>query len=345
MSSARLVRRAFTLIELLVVIAIIAVLIALLLPAVQKVREAASRAQCMNNLKQIGLAAVNYHDTNNGFPVSVDWTGQGYYSSMHVLLLPYVEQQALYQALYQQVVAQGGGYGGGGQGSPFATPVSVFVCPSDSGVPSPAVVLDPNANGDPNGYYWALSSYRPNTTGLNSSDANWGKDGIFPNIPFFGTPPSPVQISAITDGTSNTILAGDYSNFDLNWFQYLPFQYPPYPTYFPQSMAYYAWSTWTFFFPYTPFMIGDGYLPLNYQLPPWNGDVTPFNSIRSFNFGSGHPQGANFVFCDGSVHFISNAINNAAMVQSSAPSGGGPLPLLGALCTIAGEEVVDAAQY
>src|SRR4051794_33807299 len=101
-------RRGFTLIELLVVVAIIAVLIGLLLPAVQKVREAASRMQCMNNLKQLGLALVNFHDTANAYPN----TGAGV-QQLYKPLLPYLEQSAQVGITYAN-----------------ARPIKTLICPS-----------------------------------------------------------------------------------------------------------------------------------------------------------------------------------------------------------------------
>jgi prepilin-type N-terminal cleavage/methylation domain-containing protein/prepilin-type processing-associated H-X9-DG protein len=114
-------RGAFTLIELLVVIAIIAILIGLLLPAVQKVREAASRSQCQNNLKQLGLALQNYHDTYQGFPFEFNKAGPGGSSvSFYILILPFIEQSNMYNSYVA------GGY----NGTTGLQPVKIYLCPS-----------------------------------------------------------------------------------------------------------------------------------------------------------------------------------------------------------------------
>jgi len=177
-------RRGFTLIELLVVIAIIAILIGLLLPAVQKVREAAARAQCQNNLKQLGLAIHNYASANaSSLPYNMYCTSQNppavFWYPFYFNLLPYIEQNNI----YTRANGQGAGWGGGNA----ATIIKTYICPSD---PSPNAGLTLNG--------WAATSYAPNyymfcTT--NNLDTTYNYFDVAPKY----------NIGNIPDGTSNTI--------------------------------------------------------------------------------------------------------------------------------------------
>jgi len=180
-------RSGFTLIELLVVIAIIAVLIGLLLPAVQKVREAAARSQCSNNLKQLGLGVQNYASTFNGqlTPVTIAQNsspaGQ-YNGSLHFTLLPYIEQNALYAAGLTNAGSTWSATINGGQLCKQV--VKTYLCPSDPTV----------NNGFPSnrGQDWAATSYAANYQLFGSTVSGNAR------LPQFG-------VGNIPDGTSNTI--------------------------------------------------------------------------------------------------------------------------------------------
>jgi prepilin-type N-terminal cleavage/methylation domain-containing protein/prepilin-type processing-associated H-X9-DG protein len=204
----RMRRRGFTLIELLVVIAIIAVLIALLLPAVQSAREAARRAQCTNNMKQIGLALHNYHQAVGTFPMG-NTIGYSYVGtqttwgtfSAHALMLPYLEQTPVYNSCNFNWDIW---YGTGAQinSTVWNTKVQAFLCPSDAKAGQTSL----------NSYYGSFG------TGTNpwASQTN----GIFP-VENSSTP-----IAAVTDGTSNTIafvegLVGCFNVLTIPWRQYI----------------------------------------------------------------------------------------------------------------------------
>lgn len=221
-------RQGFTLIELLVVIAIIGVLVALLLPAVQQAREAARRTQCKNNLKQLGLACHNYHDTHQRFPSAGGWyasypgggTGVGWGPSQYVALLPFMDQAPLFNGWnFNTVGGMDPGFNNFGNVT-LASNASLpwANCPSSAltnngnkafGGNYPALAF---ATGMPVNQYYGISGAVPfgrftSTTGLHTPFVGGlaSERGMLPES-------SPQKIGSCTDGTSNTMIIGEISN-------------------------------------------------------------------------------------------------------------------------------------
>jgi prepilin-type N-terminal cleavage/methylation domain-containing protein/prepilin-type processing-associated H-X9-DG protein len=317
-------RRGFTLIELLVVIAIIAVLIGLLLPAVQKVREAANRMSCTNNLKQIALAAHNYHDAAGKFPTGarlpVDVGGrQALGTTLWVELLPYFEQDNLHKKwdYYDNRNNVGG------TNATSAQVIKILLCPSDP-LPQPVVQLTATNSLTPPWSWgvYGMSSYGGNAgkrsvqAGVAPTFTGMTRDGIF-------YIDSCVRLADIIDGSSNTLLFGERYHRDP--------QYDlQHNLFWPGTSAMAQWGRWAYVA--NAGAMGNVTLstaaPINYQMAPGGDFVTVENRVCAF--GSGHPGGANFAFADGSVHFLSERI---------------PLATLQALSTCAGGEVVSAGDF
>ena len=190
-------RRGFTLVEVLVVIAIIGVLIALLLPAVQAARESARVTMCMNNLKQLGLAAQNFHETNGNLPPGIGYyptTANGTFGTGHFHLLPFIEQENLFhKSLGIVPFPPPGGptlahYPG--NNGVQSTVVKLYVCPSDQSALPRLEIIE--------GYQFAVSCYAPNALVNTQTDLT--------QTPIVTSPQGRVRLAEITDGTSNTIL-------------------------------------------------------------------------------------------------------------------------------------------
>jgi prepilin-type N-terminal cleavage/methylation domain-containing protein/prepilin-type processing-associated H-X9-DG protein len=337
-------RPGFTLIELLVVIAIIAVLVGLLLPAVQKVRAAAARVQCQNNLKQLGLAAHAYHDANQRFPVAVSMPyaqanndpltggmGNPIGPNWVVYLLPFFEQSALYNlanvASYPGTTntANLAAYNTGWR-AVRGRLLPNLLCPADVGPAAPPFT-DPNGRLPQGG--WARGNYACNG-GTADTDHHIRGDNAVNNPPYLGMSKGPVMaidfgasIPRIADGSSNTFLLHEV-RVGVNANDYR--------------------GTWAFGFPGASIVVtGRDLNPTPNNRSDTADEVETCSTFWYAGIGtkdgmgcrpdpnnwgmaaqarSRHPGGVNSCFCDGSVRFIKDSISQQTWVLLQSTNDG-----------------------
>jgi prepilin-type N-terminal cleavage/methylation domain-containing protein/prepilin-type processing-associated H-X9-DG protein len=313
-------RAGFTLIELLVVIAIIGTLVALLLPAVQKVRETAARVKCQNNLKQFGLACNNYHDNNQAFPpgsawlpgtswADIDWSARK--GTWIVYSLPYMEEDNLYNQIPNKDTPHFDSIAGAAKANvlPRGLPAKLR-CPSDGY----------NYDGPYSNYVGSMGpqcvddqcGFTPFAQYCNEPSWGWGPSdedeptqgnvrGMFSRFTYA------VRRVECLDGTSQTLLLGESlpatnAHMQKGWYDNYGVQ------------------------------LATTIIPINYPISEsdksWCGSASAgpahsmFNNNISWGFRSRHPGGANFTFVDGSVHFLSQSINHKTFQLLGCKSDG-----------------------
>lgn len=309
-------KRGFTLIELLVVIAIIAILIALLLPAVQQAREAARRSQCKNNLKQIGIALHNYHETFGTLPPGSFWVGESPLThrskgSILVRLLPYVDQATVFDdinfsaghATDNENLKDGSGQRVG------SVVVPVYLCPSDThtiknssgyAMHNYAATMGPGRTGGPTGSP-RCSCTNPFLSFIQPSTGSNRVPGVFFRYPY-----PPTKFRDITDGVSNTIFFGEVR----------------------PDCSIHQRQGWV------RSNNGQGLTstiyPINYDScdnSAADGCNRPCNWITELGFKSSHVGGAQVLFGDGAVRFLTENINHPLFQNLGAKADGNPVEI------------------
>ncbi|MEN6496255.1 MAG: DUF1559 domain-containing protein [Thermoguttaceae bacterium] len=341
-------RRGFTLVELLVVIAIIGILIALLLPAVQAAREAARRSQCTNNLKQIGLALQNYHDTYGRMPAlhagtDANPNGNNGQLSGWIGLLPYMEQGPLYDA-----IRTGGSYNGKTYPAfgpvawdtgypPYREQVTGLLCPSDPG----GTARNPSAD-------QARSNYAFSVGDTIQDNAYGSNRGIFASKRY-------TRFADVTDGTSNTVAIAERAIYRSGSMairggtaKSVGTTIKDNPTVcLAKAGANGDYVSGTAIEGICGIWWADGRpasVGVNTVLPPNSPSCT--NGANSWEWGiysssSFHPGGANALVLDGSVHFIPETINTGNLAAPQVSSGTSPYGVWGALGSMNGGEAVQ----
>jgi len=346
MPHSRKPRRGFTLIELLVVIAIIGVLIALLLPAVQAAREAARRAQCTNNLKQIGLALFNYESSNGSFPpgmfgqsaLDVNPCTSVNGQTMFSMMLPYMELGTISNSINFMLPSWGPTISSSGasdawgayQATAFLTKVTSYLCPSDQWPRQDfrtlaAVLANPNFRPySPTSYAGVAGTveclwygYWGNTSGYCEAinpNGMFGKNYTF-------------RVADCQDGTSSTLFVGETSRYTNEPIS--PFNFWNRGGYaFGDDIGGVRIQVIAYTVPSInakPTGVVPGYIsdPFNW----WNFALYPQSKNEgSFGFRSLHPGGANFLVGDGTVHFVKQTLNPQIYQSLGTKQGGEIIP-------------------